>query len=258
MKITSFIIAALAVFITFDSFSEPVKTSRRRRPAHMVKPSGGLIFSEIKGKAVAIINFEKVAKDKALNETINDIKLHIRVPIKIVEVPKGAILTNEVASLRKKEDVSAVIALSNCECTKLLKYEQERNIVYINVSALSKDRAPTKIVNSRLNKQIWRAVGAILNAGEPSMGPSIIKRADTIKELDAIKASLPEPMQHNRMVTAIDNLGMKMIKAGTYRSACQQGWAPAPKTEEQKKIWNEIHATPKNPIKITFDPKKGR
>lgn len=258
MKITSFIIAALAVFISLDSFSEPVKTARRKRPAHMIKPSGGLIFSEIKGKAVTVVNFDKIAKDKVLSDTINDIKLHIRVPLRIIDAPKGEVVTNEVESLRKKENVSAVIALCNYPSTELLKYEKDRNTVYINVSALSKDHAPSKIVDSRLTKQLWRAVGTILNAGEPGIGPSIIKRADTLKELDAISARLPEPMQHNRMVTAIDNLGMKMIKAGTYRSACQQGWAPAPKTEEQKKIWNEFHATPKNPIKITFDPKKGR
>ena len=30
---------------------------------------------------------------------------------------------------------------------------------------------------------------------------------------------------------------------------------PAPTTDDQKKIWAEIHAPPTDPLKITFDPK---
>ena len=258
MKITSIIVAALAILVSVDSFAETNKVARRRRPAHAVKPSGGLIFSEIKGNAVNIVNFDNSASDKVLNDSIKDIKLHIRVPLKLVAAPKDANITNEVASLLKKDDVSAVIALSNCKCVEFFKYDEAKKVVYVNVEALKADGAAVTVAENRLNKQIWRAIGAILNAGEPTMGTSIIKRADTVKELDAITGRTPDPMQHNRMVGTMEKLGMKMIKAGTYRSACQQGWAPAPKTEEQKKIWNEIHATPKNPIKITFDPKKGR
>lgn len=29
---------------------------------------------------------------------------------------------------------------------------------------------------------------------------------------------------------------------------------PAPTTDDQKAIWNEIHAPPTDPLKITFDP----
>ena len=51
---------------------------------------------------------------------------------------------------------------------------------------------------------------------------------------------------------------MKMVKIGTYRQACQEGWAPAPKNDEQKAIWNQVHAIPDKPIKIEFDPKRGK
>ena len=44
----------------------------------------------------------------------------------------------------------------------------------------------------------------------------------------------------------------------TYKKACEEGWAPAPTNEFQKAIWEKVHAAPKNPMKIKFDPKKGR
>ena len=44
----------------------------------------------------------------------------------------------------------------------------------------------------------------------------------------------------------------------TYIKACEEGWAPAPTNDIQKAIWDKVHAAPKNPMKIEFDPKKGR
>ena len=34
--------------------------------------------------------------------------------------------------------------------------------------------------------------------------------------------------------------------------------APAPTNEFQKAVWDKVHAIPQNPMKIEFDPKKGR
>jgi hypothetical protein len=48
----------------------------------------------------------------------------------------------------------------------------------------------------------------------------------------------------------------KVVK--TYLDACEEGWAPAPTNDVQKAIWDKVHAAPKNPMKIEFNPKKGR
>ena len=52
--------------------------------------------------------------------------------------------------------------------------------------------------------------------------------------------------------------GLMPWKQTTYKKACQEGWAPAPTNEYQKAIWDKIHSVPANPMKIEFDPKKGR
>ena len=43
-----------------------------------------------------------------------------------------------------------------------------------------------------------------------------------------------------------------------YSAAVQEGWAPTPTDTVQKAIWDKVNATPKTPMKIEFDPKKGR
>ena len=53
-------------------------------------------------------------------------------------------------------------------------------------------------------------------------------------------------------------MGIFPMRKITYVKACQEGWAPAPTNEYQKAIWDRVHSAPKNPMKIEFDPKKGR
>jgi hypothetical protein len=53
-------------------------------------------------------------------------------------------------------------------------------------------------------------------------------------------------------------LGMASERKVPYVKACKEGWAPAPTNEFQKAIWDKVHSTPKNPMKIEFDPKKGK
>ena len=52
--------------------------------------------------------------------------------------------------------------------------------------------------------------------------------------------------------------GVTPARKGIYEAACQQGWAPAPTNDIQKAIWDKVHAVPATPMKIEFDPKKGR
>ena len=62
----------------------------------------------------------------------------------------------------------------------------------------------------------------------------------------------------SRFRTYMEPLGVKPSILVPYRRACEEGWAPAPTNEYQKAIWDKVHAAPKNPMKIEFDPKKGR
>ena len=52
--------------------------------------------------------------------------------------------------------------------------------------------------------------------------------------------------------------GMTPTRIASYKKACQEGWAPAPTNDVQKAIWEKVHAVPATPMKIEFDPKKGR
>ena len=58
--------------------------------------------------------------------------------------------------------------------------------------------------------------------------------------------------------TYLEKLGVTKMEKTTYLRACKEGWAPAPTNEVQKRVWDKVHAAPRMPMKIEFDPKKGR
>jgi hypothetical protein len=79
----------------------------------------------------------------------------------------------------------------------------------------------------------------------------------TVRELDMVKEQIPVDMI-DFWIRYLSRIGVTQPEFTTYRKACKEGWAPTPTNDVQKAIWDRIHATPKNPMKIEFDPKKGR
>ena len=79
-----------------------------------------------------------------------------------------------------------------------------------------------------------------------------------ITDLDAVTYPVISPETMNKIIQACNKRGIQAFVSDTYKNACEQGWAPAPTNDIQKAIWDKVHAVPKNPMKIEFDPKKGR
>ena len=61
-----------------------------------------------------------------------------------------------------------------------------------------------------------------------------------------------------RTLRYLPEAGCNLRTMVPYRTACREGWAPAPTNDIQKAIWNEVRQLPTKPIKIEFDPKKGK
>ena len=86
----------------------------------------------------------------------------------------------------------------------------------------------------------------------------LMRNVRSVRDLDAVALEQfgVEEILHLRESTS--HYGLVPWRQATYKKACEEGWAPAPTNEYQKAIWEKVHAVPKNPMKIEFDPKKGR
>ena len=105
-----------------------------------------------------------------------------------------------------------------------------------------------------LIRQCCRALGSDESSSLDTSFHSIFN----LKDLDAI-TSYDITMAPEMNVPDVMKLrGIEKFEYGTYEEACMMGVAPPPTNDIQKAIWDKVHAAPKNPMKIEFDPKKGR
>ena len=131
----------------------------------------------------------------------------------------------------------------------------ENRWALVNISVIAAEKRPAYF-QARVKKQISRAF-AILCGATDSQFPgcltrAIVNEADLDKNIDY---ALPVDI-FGRMRKYMAVLGVKPMKYKPYDAACEEGWAPAPTNDVQKKIWAEVHAIPTKPIKIEFDPKR--
>jgi hypothetical protein len=78
-----------------------------------------------------------------------------------------------------------------------------------------------------------------------------------ICDLDLVEEFIPGDTAY-ACVARLIKVGVTPIRLVTYAKACKEGWAPQPTNDVQKAIWDKVHAMPATPMKIEFDPKKGR
>ena len=247
---------ALAATLTVSAFGEVAPQRMRRRQS---QPSGGLAYTSATAKHIAVVNAQKTVTPAELQKAIDAVIIHLHMPFSVVSVEKAEDLGDAIRREKSDDKVGAVLVFEEgAGAEKGWVWKDPVSGVYrVNVSVLAKD-AERDVLEARVRKMVWRSLAWTLDIEAGGGKMSILSPAKTLAELDAISATTPGPLQHNAMVDRLEKRGVKMVKVGTYRQACQEGWAPAPKNDEQKAIWNQVHAIPDKPIKIEFDPKKDK
>lgn len=128
----------------------------------------------------------------------------------------------------------------------------------VNVAALASDlkteRSRAKFFAPRVRKTFLRALAYACGAGG-SVFPGNIFDVATPRDLDYASEEIPMDAR-SAIDRHLQRRGMEPEHATDYETACVEGWAPAPKTDEQQKIWDKVHALPTEPIKILPEQKK--
>ena len=157
---------------------------------------------------------------------------------------------------RFKADIAVIIAAENDAPTLLAAPDE--NWAVVNVRALLRnlktDAAKAKFYEARCRKEIMRGF-ACAAGGIGSSFPGNIMNVTKIEDLDLCEEFVPFDKvgvikQH------LKDCGVTPGRFATYRTACREGWAPAPTNEIQKAIWDKVHQLPTEPIKIKPETKK--
>lgn len=128
---------------------------------------------------------------------------------------------------------------------------------FVNIAPLAKERRPA-FFQARVKKQLSRGFAYLCGAANSQYPMALTRGLKDISDVDRnMDYRLPVDI-FQRFRTYMEPLGVTPQVSVIYRKAVQEGWAPAPTNEWQKAVWDKVHAMPKNPMKIEFDPKKGR
>ena len=157
-----------------------------------------------------------------------------------------------------RESCGVVMLVDGAEDAPLVTAYPEERLALVNMTALSKGAGGSGVRQDRVEKLAWRAIGHLVGCGAPDGYTCVMKPARNMAELDAMPNKFIHPATFFKARPYFDMCGVTPARKGTYESACQQGWAPAPTNDVQKAIWEKVHAVPATPMKIEFDPKKGR
>ena len=130
---------------------------------------------------------------------------------------------------------------------------------FVNVARLVDGRgAKRQFLEARIRKEMAR-IGCMLLGGIGSTYKSnLLSFMPDAEALDKFEDEVLPVDGMMRCSTYLNSIGVKPWRMVSYRRACKEGWAPAPTNEVQQAIWDKVHAVPKAPMKIEFDPQKGR
>ena len=254
MRMLTFICALCAAITAFAETTAP----RRMRPRRMAKASGGIVEKAYKGKVIRVVN--TLANEQGqFDEIALRIRRSAQLPIEVVrgDLPKDDASPMTYARKLAKADGnvgSNVLIIDDVSLPIILASPDEKWAI-LNVATMKSD---SDKYAARLSKALWGAISRALGAGSTGDAGCVLVPFSDLRTLDAIAATEPSPIAHNALIDVAKMSGVNMIYFATYRTACQQGWAPQPATDVQRKIWNEIHAIPDKPITIEFDPKKDK
>ena len=256
MKYTILIAIATLASVTFGEIDKAKKPKvsegfANRREEVMTKKYGGFVKKPGTGEGhILFVNANSKVAAKSLEKVAEKISEELRVQYKIHNVDQASL--NQGASILKNQKATAGVFLIADESMPMLVTVPDQQFAFINTSLIS------NLSENKLQACIARALCLVCGAGNRASTGHLLSQVTEEKDFDKIQL---KHIPGDVLLTVqgfLRDSGIKTFQVRTYRQACAEGWAPQPSNEWQKAIWDKIHATPKNPMKIEFDPKKGR
>ena len=226
------------------------------RPARLTRPSGGLVEKPGAGRTLRVADAQGALPAGAVARAAGVVRRRSRLPL-VVEAhahPPAGSAWREASRLAAAEGVGAAVLVADDAGLPFLMSSPDGRWAVLNVAAI---RGESARAEARLEKLLWNAVALALGAGGAGDPSSVLAPFSGAEGLDGLPSE-PGPAAHNALVDAARARGLGLVRLATYRTACEEGWAPAPTNDAQRAIWEKVHAIPANPMRIEFDPKRGR
>ena len=178
--------------------------------------------------------------------------------IRMTNINQTSSISNAIDFKRRSKATTAIFFIDDNKLPSLTSCPDD-GVAIINVAKLINDNTEKRVANRRIATESLRAFAFSFGIGFSQYKSVLMSPVKSIAELDIIPRKSFYP--YDTIVslrTIAESLGLMPYADVYYETACMEGWAPAPTNDIQRAIWDRVHAVPKNPMKIEFDPKKGR
>ena len=174
-----------------------------------------------------------------------------------IDVEMSEMVTPETvgATLRKSGAICGVFLVEDKNLPILLMAPEDHWAI-VNCSRLAEGAKTSKYIEMRIKKEIVRAFTLVCSGGSSMYPNSMFDAISSASDLDRIGQIEFKMDNLDRFRNHLAPLGATPAIHMSYANAVYEGWAPAPTNAIQRKIWDEAHAPPSKPIKITYDKDK--
>lgn len=246
--------AASAIFAANAKKPTPEEWAARKAKAaeEFYKDTGGMLRDTRNQKGrIVYVNAQTSADEAWLRESAAYFGKAMKVR---VDVERGSFAFPEV----KMVGETTVFVIDDAKYPSILA-APDQGWVAVNVAPLREGAGQkTPFFRARVKKELTRALTAVAGGIDSGYPGNTVGPIAGIRGLDKYPdAELPVDVLR-RFPKQLELRGITPYRETTYLDACTEGWAHAPTNAVEKDVWDYVHKMPTDPIKIKFDPKKGK
>lgn len=263
-KITAFLFVGAMFTYSFADLSaangQPEDEAARKAKAQEMlrKRTGGIVRKAGSGRgSIVVVNAQSKVPRPALEIPVTFIEKRLHLYAKCIDSTLDGFPTKEAVT--KAGGTVAIYVVDREDIPSPMLVAPESRWAIVNVRALATDGADSEKLAKRTTTEVGRAVGYLCGSCNSQYPGTTMSAMQSVQSLDVFNGNGEVPLdQFSKIVDYMRGLGALQFVEATYIKACKEGWAPDPQDEYQMAIYNEVHALPEKPIKIEFDPAKGK
>ena len=232
--------------VTFGADAKTERTAliEARTGGILVKPNSG------RGK-IAVVDAQKTFQKRTVQDIAASLRKELMVEVDVVE--SANVKFASAGGILKRSGAAAGVILVDAEDLPTILVAPDNSWALVNALAMQKNE---ELFKKEAIRAFAMGAGAYLSQMQLTlMGPFKNQR-----QIAAIPTSRLPADAVMKVLRKLKESGVEPYIRMSYRKACQEGWAPNPTNDVQRGIWEKVHAPPKTPMHIKFDPatQKGR
>ena len=242
---------AAARKLTAEEIRERQRRHTERLGGRLVKPGS------MKGRFLFLDAQERVGADAGSGEVAKKVNFFVQFDAYAAKGPAPTLKTADKALA--DSGANAAVFLVDDDVLPALLVAPERRWAFVNVRPLAADKPDQERLEFRTRSELWRAFAMVLGAGDTESTACVMNPCVSLADLDKAESGMISMEPLATIQAHAKKIGITPYIRAFYRTACREGWAPAPTNQYQQAIWDKVMSDnergPTNPITIP-PPKK--